>query len=107
MPSKAMISRSDSQNPDTAPFTLSAPAWEDLTDEPAFNLTPAGRAETSAADCLSLGSENVKQNLTAFLLAYQERQNARGSEACVAAMAVEERTALSLAWSILNELGLL
>lgn len=108
-PAKATSAHTNCANQDTpVPYSLSPLAFEDFYDIAAHTLTPAGLAELATCpDGLSLTGETVKSNLTAFLLAYQERQNARGAEACIAAMAIEERTALSLAWSILNELGLL
>jgi len=94
-------------NPDARPLTLSPLAIEDLTGEPVYSFTPAGRAELAAMpEGLTLTSENVKLCLEEFFLAFQERQKARG-HAVAAALVVEERTALTLGWAILNELGLL
>lgn len=105
---KATHVYTDLNDPNARPFTLSPLAIEDLTDEPAFGFTPAGLAELAThPEPLILTGETVKNNLAEFFLAYQERQNARGCEMVTAAMEVENRTALSLAWSILSELGLL
>jgi hypothetical protein len=103
---KATHVYSDFHNPDSAPFTLSPLAIEDFTDTPVFNLTPEGRAAIPP-EPLTLSSENVKACLEEFFLAFQERQKARGNAAVVASMHIEERTALTLGWAILSELGLL
>lgn len=108
MTRKATHVYADIHNPDAAPFTLAPLAIEDLTDTPVFTLTPAGLSElANTPEPLTLTSGTVKACLEEFFLAFQERQKARGNAAVVASMAIEERTALTLGWAILNELGLL
>jgi len=95
-------------NPDARPFTLSPLAIEDLTGEPAFTFTPEGLEELATAAPQTL---EVKGQLAECLKDFQEaflaRQQARGLNAVASALNQEERTALSLAWTILSELGLL
>lgn len=98
MPSKAMIQYLDSVKPDSRPLTLSALAWEDLTDEPAFNLTPTGRAEVVAAESIPL-TTLLKQRLEEFRAARAKREQSRGKD-LMAAIEAEDKAALMLAWTL-------
>ena len=99
MPCKAMSQGFDSQNPDTpVPFCLSALAHEDLTDEPAFSLTPTGRAEIADAESIPL-SALLKQRLEEFRAARAKREKARGKD-LLEAVEAEDKAALLLAWTI-------
>lgn len=99
MPWNAMQSGSDSLNPDTpVPFTLSALAVEDLTGEPAYSLTPTGRAEVIAAETIPL-TALLKARLDEFRAARKVREQARGKE-LLAAVEAEDKAALLLAWTL-------
>ena len=80
MPLEAMIQRSDSQDPEyRPPLTLSPLAIEDLTGEPVYSFTPAGRAETAAASTVPL-TGLLKQRLEEFRVACRAREKSFGKE---------------------------
>jgi ABC-type amino acid transport substrate-binding protein len=89
----------DSDNPDyRPPLTLSPLAFEDITGESAYNLTPTGRAEIVAADTVAI-TGLLKQRLDEFRAARRAREQARGKE-LLKAMEVEDKAALLLAWTL-------
>lgn len=102
MPSKAMISRSDSHDPNARPFTLSPLAWEDLTDEPVYTLTAIGRAEIPPE--MPAVTPEVMRFLARFTAARQAREKARGDD-LPAAIQAEDQAALKLAWSLERAVG--
>lgn len=99
MPSKAMSLASDSQNLDVpVPYSLSPLAIEDLTGEPAYSLTPTGRAEVIAAETIPL-TTLLKARLDEFRAARKVREQARG-KALLEAIEAEDKAALMLAWTL-------
>lgn len=99
MASKAMILALDSRNPEyRPPLTLSPLAIEDLTGEPVYQLTPAGRAELHLEQTVTLTSF-LLERLQAFTAARIARENARGNELLPACTA-EEQAAINLAWAL-------
>lgn len=102
MASKAMISAStgwDSNNPDIRPPLVLTPlAWEDLTDEPAFSLTPQGRTEIDLEQKVTL-TPGLQTHLDKFTAARLAREKARGKDT-LPAMTAEEEAAIQLAWAL-------
>jgi len=80
------------------PLVLSPLAIEDLTGEPAYFLTPNGRAEIASVDAVPL-TGLLKQRLDEFRAARKAREAARGKE-LLKAMDIEDRAALLLAWTL-------
>lgn len=89
----------DFLNPEDRPaLDISALAFEDLNDSPAYSLTPTGRAEIASADSVPL-TGLLKQRLDEFRAARKAREQARGKE-LLKAMEVEDKAALLLAWTL-------
>ena len=89
-------------NPDTAPFTLSPLAIEDLTGEPAFTLTANGRAEVAAEDLPTLPmTPLLVKRLQEFREAREAREKASKSD-LGRAIAAEDVAALNVAWALEN-----
>lgn len=98
MPSKAMIQYLDSVSPNSRPLSLTPLAWEDLNDEPFYDLTPSGRAEIDLEQRVTL-TAGLQAHLDKFTAARIAREKARGKE-LLPAMTAEEQAAIQLAWAI-------
>lgn len=99
MPTKATISASDSHNPEyRPPLTLSPLAIEDLTGEPVYQLTPAGRSELHLEQTVTLTSF-LLERLQTFTAARIAREDARGKQ-LLEACTTEEQAALNLSWAL-------
>lgn len=95
----AMSQYSDSHDLDTpVPLTLSPLAFEDLTGEAAYSLTPAGRAEIDLAQSVTL-TRHLQDRLDKFTATRLAREKARGA-ALLPAMTAEEQAAIELAWAL-------
>lgn len=93
----------NSQDPESRPPLQLAPlAIEDLTDTPAYVLTPTGRAEIALEDVQSVPlTPLLVKRLEEFKAARQAREKAGKSE-LGKAIAAEDAAALNVAWALEN-----